>query len=82
MIFAALVNTFFSNLIAPLQLLPAPDEAILSAINYNFGEFFGWLVPLNEFFPANTFVLALGFVVASEILIWGVNLVIRLVRGA
>lgn len=82
MIFAALVNTFFSNLIAPLQLLPEPDAGILSAISYNFGEFFGWLTPLNEFFPANTFLQALAFVIASEILIWGVNITIRIVRGA
>lgn len=82
MIFNAIIDTFFSNLLAPLQLLPDPDPVILAAITDNFGAFFGWLVPLNEFFPANTFMTALAFVIGAEILIWGVNIVIRLVRGA
>jgi hypothetical protein len=82
MIFTALINTFFSNLLAPLLLLPDADAGILSSINSNIGTFFGWLVPFNEFFPANTFVAALLFLLAAELTLFSINLVIRLIRGA
>lgn len=82
MIFSALVNTFFSNLIAPLQLLPMPDEAILSGIIYNFGEFWGYLVPFNEFVPVNTMLVIVAWVMAIELAVWLVHILIRVVRGA